>query len=591
MKFHRVVGKFGDGVIDKTEAILSRVFLELGLSPNNEFAGSKFGGDPLIFSLMYPMQHIATTAIPTAATDGRRYYWNPKFVLSKSKIGLRLVCEHEAWHAIYTHPERRGKRLPKLWNVAVDFVVNGNAMDNLRARKMDPGAVFKKELGNFVTLENYADYFRNPFKPIKGSEDWVPEPPELAHINFNHPGDDKELTEEQLKKLAASEKKVKYYFADPELPKDMRRPEKIYDYLFKLLPKCDKCGKVGMYKIPEKPNDPILPHKHSDEKPKDEPEEQDSQDESEENADQQDSIDETDHNHDDDDNLPTDDQHACDSDSKGKGNGPSKPGSSGKGSAPGKKGQSAGTNGTKGPCGSCGGGYDIFDFGDTLDEHIDADEAPEAMAKRMADAIASAKQMAGSIPAALEDELGKLLAPKVRWQDLVRVKMSKARDGNTKNDWTRFKSRPLFAGLFNPKKTNQICRFACLLDTSASMSREMMTWGVSQLQSIDERSEGWIVPADATIYWKEATKLRRVNPAEISQVKIVGRGGTKYAEFFRDYKKELGANIDFLILITDGQLLVQDVAEMVNPGIDVIWLITGGSIFDAPFGRVFDLDD
>ena len=115
-----------------------------------------------------------------------------------------------------------------------------------------------------------------------------------------------------------------------------------------------------------------------------------------------------------------------------------------------------------------------------------------------------------------------------------------------------------------------------------------MTFGVSQLQSIDERSEGWVVPADATIYWKDATKLKRANAAEISKIRVLGRGGTKYAEFFRDYEQMMG-KCDFLIVITDGFLLDQDIAEMVNPGIDVVWLITSGSAFNAPFGRVFDL--
>ena len=72
------------------------------------------------------------------------------------------------------------------------------------------------------------------------------------------------------------------------------------------------------------------------------------------------------------------------------------------------------------------------------------------------------------------------------------------------------------------------------------------------------------------------------------KVKIFGRGGTKYAEFFTDYEKNIG-KCDFLIVITDGFLLDTDLAEMKHPGIDTIWLITSGSAFTPPFGRAFDL--
>src|SRR5271165_2064197 len=153
MKFDRVIGKIDKDLVEEARKKLSKVFLDLGLRPGNEYIGSSMGGDPLVFCLLHPMQHIATQNIATAATDGKRYYWNPTFVCSKSKIGLRIVCSHEAWHAIYMHPQRRGDRLPKLWNIAVDFIVNWTLMQDLVSRKLDPVATFIKELGNFVTLE------------------------------------------------------------------------------------------------------------------------------------------------------------------------------------------------------------------------------------------------------------------------------------------------------------------------------------------------------------------------------------------------------------------------------------------------------
>ncbi len=528
MKFSKVIGKIDPKLVAKAEELLSRVFLELATRYTNDHTASKIGGDPLLFSLLYPIEHVCTLNIKTAATDGKRFYWNPKFILKQHPIGLRIVCAHEAWHALYMHPQRRGHRNPKLWNIAVDYIVNGTVMDDFAARKLDPKEYFTKYLGKYMTLEQYAEMLKDPTKPVKGFEDVTPSASVPENTKLPHPMEDRDLTDEEKKELERHEKKVKFYFADPALSDEMKRPEKIYEYLYNLLPKCPKCGKVGVYP----PNKPKKQRGKSNQKDQDQNQDQD-QDQ---------------------------DSSCSPQPSQGKGKG----------------------------CDHCGGGHDVFGMGDTLDDHMDADESEEKMAQRISDAIDTAKRLAGHVPASLEEELGKLTAPKISWQDIIRARLLKARAGNGRNDWTRFRSRPMFTGLMVPKRKNYFAKFGCLLDTSGSMSRDDMAFGLSQLCSLDDRSEGTIVPADATIYWDQATKIRKANSEEITKVKVVGRGGTKYAEFFSDYEKNIG-KCDFLIVITDGFLDDVDIANMTNPGIDVIWLVTSGATFKAPFGRVFDL--
>lgn len=581
MKFSRKIGKIDDKLIHQAEQKLSTVFLELGTRYNNEHIGTGMGGDPLIFSLLYPVEHIVTLNIPTAATDGKRYYWNPKFVLKQSKIGLRIICAHEAWHAIYMHPQRRGSRIPKLWNIAVDYIVNGTVMEDFKARKMDPVENFTKHLGKYMTLKQYAAMLENPFAPQKGFEDAVPDPSVESEpkIELPHANEDRELTAEEMKELERREKTVRFFYADPDLEDDMKRPEKIYDYLYKLLPKCPKCGRVGIYKRPKKDD------KKKGGKGGKQGEKQESKDDQGESGDQnkggnqpgdnQPGKGDGGHNHDD--NHSHGDGEPCNCPGHQPGNGQGNPSDD--------QDQSCNPGGS---CDECGDGVDVFELGGTVDDHMDTEENEEKLAKRISDAMETAKKMAGYVPAALEDELGKLTAPKVTWQDIIRARLVRARAGNNRNDWSRFRTRPMFTGLMVPKRKSYSAKFGCLLDTSGSMSKDDMAFGLSQLCSLDEKSEGTIVPADATIYWEKATKIRKANPEEISKVQVVGRGGTKYAEFFRDYEQKIG-ECDFLIVVTDGFLLDTDVAEMVNPGVDVIWLITSGSFFHAPFGRVFDL--
>jgi predicted metal-dependent peptidase len=506
MKFSKIIGNIDKKLVEGAESKLSQIFLELGVRYDNNHVGTKMGGDPLIFGLLYPVEHVCTLNMPTAATDGKRYYWNPKFVLKQSGIGLRIICAHEAWHALYMHPQRRGSRIPHLWNIAVDYIVNGTVMDDFTARSMDPVFNFTKHLGKYMTLSQLSELYKNPFAKIKGFEDLDPYDSESSGNAVKLPAidEDRDLTPEEQKELEKRAKKSRFFYADPSIPEDMRRPEKIYDMLYALLPKCPVCGRVGIYKKPKKKN---------------------------------------------------------------------------------KKGDSSTE---QDEC--CTDGIDVFGMGSTLDDHMDTTENEEKLSKRITDAMYAAKQMAGHIPASLEDEIGKLTAPKISWRDIVRTRLLKARMGNGRNDWSRFQTRPMFSGLLNPKRKSYYAHFGCLLDTSGSMSKDDMAFGLSQLTSLDERSEGTIVPADAAIYWDKATKIKTANADEISKVKVVGRGGTQFAEFFSEYEKNIG-KCDFLIIITDGYLMDTDIAEMKNPGIDTIWLLTAPSSFKPPFGRVFNLRD
>jgi predicted metal-dependent peptidase len=529
------MGKIDPKLVEQAEARLSAVFLELATKYNNTFIGSGLGGDVMIFGLMYPVRHICTESISTCATNGKTFYYNPKFILKLSKIGLRLVCAHEAWHALYMHPQRRGSRNPKLWNIAVDYIVNGVVMEDLKARHKDPKKMFTEHLGRYMPLETYATLLKDPFAKIPGFEDINPSMQENSESNVKLPGidEDRELTPEEQKELERKVKSVRFFYADPDLTKDMQRPEKIYDYLYSLLPKCPKCGSLGMYKIPKKDK-----KKGKEEKDKD--------------GDKSESKDKHDHG----------DGKSCDC--------------SGKEEEPGNC------------CDGCGGGVDIFGLGGTVDDHMDSEESEEKMAKRVADAMAMAKKTAGHVPAAMEREFGLLTAPKITWQDVIKCRLLKARAGHGRSDYTRFKNRPMFSGMLVPKRKSYTATFGCLLDTSGSMSAEDMAFGLSQLTSLDERVEGTIVPTDCEVYWNDATKIRKCSAEELSKVKATGSGGTAFAPFFSDYEKHIG-KCDFLIVLTDGFLSDMDMSNMNQPKCDVFWIITSGADFVPPFGRSFSL--
>ncbi len=63
---------------------------------------------------------------PTAATDGKRFYYNARFIMMLRKKEVEFLVGHEVLHVVYDHMDRRGDRDPQLWNIADDYCVNAD---------------------------------------------------------------------------------------------------------------------------------------------------------------------------------------------------------------------------------------------------------------------------------------------------------------------------------------------------------------------------------------------------------------------------------------------------------------------------------
>ena len=62
----------------------------------------------------------------TAATDGKRFYYNSRFIMMLKPKEVEFLVGHEVLHVVYDHMGRRGTRDPQLWNVADDYAVNAD---------------------------------------------------------------------------------------------------------------------------------------------------------------------------------------------------------------------------------------------------------------------------------------------------------------------------------------------------------------------------------------------------------------------------------------------------------------------------------
>ena len=73
---------------------------------------------------------------PTAATDGRKFYFNPAFIAQLDIKENVFLVAHELGHCIYEHFMRRSDRQPQLWNIAGDYIIN-NTLDTDVVQKGD----------------------------------------------------------------------------------------------------------------------------------------------------------------------------------------------------------------------------------------------------------------------------------------------------------------------------------------------------------------------------------------------------------------------------------------------------------------------
>jgi len=62
----------------------------------------------------------------TAATDGRKFYYNSRFVTLLKPKEVEFLVAHEVLHVVYDHMDRRGDRDPQLFNIANDYAVNAD---------------------------------------------------------------------------------------------------------------------------------------------------------------------------------------------------------------------------------------------------------------------------------------------------------------------------------------------------------------------------------------------------------------------------------------------------------------------------------
>lgn len=125
------------------DPILQRAILGLRMS-------APFFAGLLLFADLQPQRGLGT-----AATDGRKIYYDPEFLNTLTSKQVQGLLMHEVLHCALQHVPRRQLRNPKLWNFAADIVVNG-MIDSLEGYQLPLGAIRRPALEHYCAEEVYA---------------------------------------------------------------------------------------------------------------------------------------------------------------------------------------------------------------------------------------------------------------------------------------------------------------------------------------------------------------------------------------------------------------------------------------------------
>lgn len=105
----------------------------------------------------------ADSWLGTAATDGRKFYYNTEFVNKLKPKEVEFLFGHEVLHNVYDHMGRNGSRDPRLFNCAADFCVNSDLIEQRIGDKITP-CLYDAKYKGWSAEEVYDDLYENAEK-------------------------------------------------------------------------------------------------------------------------------------------------------------------------------------------------------------------------------------------------------------------------------------------------------------------------------------------------------------------------------------------------------------------------------------------
>ena len=192
-------------------------------------------------------------------------------------------------------------------------------------------------------------------------------------------------------------------------------------------------------------------------------------------------------------------------------------------------------------------------------------------------------KIAGVIPAGIERLLSELTKAKTDWRTVLNdFIQEEINDYSFSPPDRRFSESEFFLPDFN-EKDEKIHNILFMIDTSGSMSDEMITAAYSEIKgAIDQfggKLQGWLGFFDAEVVEPKPFESEE----EFSIIRPFGGGGTSFEIIFDYVSEKMEDNPPVsIVILTDGYAPFPD--EVKSMGIPVLWMINNEEV-TPPWGR------
>ena len=125
--------------------------------------------------LVSQVEPVLSRQFPTAATNGKKHFFNPDYVATLTRRQLEGLQRHESEHDARHHGTRRGNRDPFKWNVATDFGINIDLIDE--GVELPEGALIDAKYRGWSAEEIYRARELDEGKEKREQQNDEPTPP------------------------------------------------------------------------------------------------------------------------------------------------------------------------------------------------------------------------------------------------------------------------------------------------------------------------------------------------------------------------------------------------------------------------------
>jgi predicted metal-dependent peptidase len=155
----------------------------------------------------------------TAAVDGRNLYFNTQFFNAMNNKEVEFVIAHEILHCVFDHLGRRDDRIPRIYNIAADYIVNNLLVRDRIGEKpklVDCYQDFKYD--KWSSEEVYDDILE---EAKKNGEEFLKQLGELLdeHIDWEGEGDEGQGKDKEGSGADGKESKSRPTYSKDELKK------------------------------------------------------------------------------------------------------------------------------------------------------------------------------------------------------------------------------------------------------------------------------------------------------------------------------------------------------------------------------------